>query len=75
VYLKQYKKLRGNVKDITSELKKFYNELFNKSFPVNFDGLDIMKTLKHTTKKYNISSIARINLRVPEKVLQNTSNL
>jgi hypothetical protein len=57
VYLEQYKKLRGNVKDITSKLKKFYNELFNKYFPVNFEGLDIMKTLEHAAKKYNIKFI------------------
>jgi hypothetical protein len=57
VYSEQYKKLRGNVKDVTSKLKKFYNELFNKSFPVNFDGLDLVKTLEHAAKKYNIKFI------------------
>jgi hypothetical protein len=57
VYLEQYKKLRGNVKVITLKLTKFCDELFNKSFPINFDGLDIMKTLEHVAKKYNIKFI------------------
>jgi hypothetical protein len=57
VYLEQFKKLRGNVKDITSKLKKFYNELFNISFTVNFDGLNIVKTLEQAAKKYIIKFI------------------
>jgi hypothetical protein len=42
VHLEQYKKLRGNVRVITSKLKKFHQELFNKAFPKKFDDLDII---------------------------------
>jgi hypothetical protein len=57
VYKNEYKALKANTKNIVTKLKKFYNELFNKYFPVNFDGLDIMKTLEHAAKKYNIKFI------------------
>jgi hypothetical protein len=39
------------VKDITSKLKKFHQELFIKPFPEKFDGLDIIKTLQLASKK------------------------
>jgi hypothetical protein len=33
VYKEEYKKLKGNVRNIITQLKKFYKELFGKSFP------------------------------------------
>jgi hypothetical protein len=57
VYKNEYKALKSNTRNIVTRLKKFYNELFNKSFPVNFDGLDIMKTLEYVVKMYNIKFI------------------
>jgi hypothetical protein len=61
VYKNEYKALKGNTRNIVTKLKKFYNELFNKSFPVNFDGLDTVKTLEHAAKKYNIKFIIYSN--------------
>jgi hypothetical protein len=57
VYKEEYKKLKGNKKDIISKLKKFYKELFNKNFPEKFDGLDIIKTLQLAASKYGIKFI------------------
>jgi hypothetical protein len=60
VHLEEYKASKYNARGIISKLK-FYYELFNKSFPVNFDGLDVMKTLEHAAKKYNIKFIIYSN--------------
>jgi hypothetical protein len=57
VYLEQYNALKDNSRNIITQLKKFYKELFNKPFPEKFDGLDIMKTLEHASSKYNIKFI------------------
>jgi hypothetical protein len=47
VYKEEYKKAKGCVKVIKPNLKKFYQELFNKPFSENeyLDGLDLLKTL------------------------------
>ena len=57
IHLEEYKKLKGNSKNIISKLKKLYTELFDKKFPEKFDGLDILKTLEHAANKYNIKFI------------------
>jgi hypothetical protein len=59
VYKEEYKKQKGCVRAIAARLKKFYQELFNKPFPKNeyFDGLDLMKTLKHASLKFNLKFI------------------
>jgi hypothetical protein len=49
--------LDGSKKNIIPKLKQFYREFFDKLFPVNFDGLDIMKTLEHAAEKYNLKFI------------------
>jgi DNA anti-recombination protein RmuC len=61
--LRKYKKLKVNSKNIISKLKKLYTELFNKKFPENFDGLDMIKTLEHAANKYNIKFIMYNNDR------------
>jgi hypothetical protein len=59
VYKKEYKKQKSYVRCIAAKLKKIYQELFNKPFPKNecFDGLHLMKTLKHTSLKFNLKFI------------------
>jgi hypothetical protein len=57
VYKEQYKKLGRSKRDIIPKLKQFYRELFDKPFPEKFEGLDIMKTLEHAAKKYDIKFI------------------
>jgi hypothetical protein len=57
LYLDQYKKLKGNSRNIISQLKKLYKKLFNKHFPEKFNGLDIIKTLELAANKYEIKFI------------------
>jgi predicted nuclease with TOPRIM domain len=57
VYKEEYKKLKGTANNIIPKLKKFYKELFVKSFPEKFEGLDIIKTLELATNRYRIKFI------------------
>jgi rubrerythrin len=59
VYEEEYMKQKGIKKNIIPKLKKFYQKLFNKPFSENeyLDGLDLMKTLKHESSKFNLKFI------------------
>jgi hypothetical protein len=57
IYKEEYKKLKGNSRNIVTQLKKFHKELFNKPFPKKFDGLDIIKTLELAANKYEIKFV------------------